>query len=499
MDPFSQSTNLTGRLSVEYMFGGAQQQAMTILEGDYFRAGTAPDCDLLFDETSNPEISKYHCEIQLEGTDFWVVPKEGCRLWHNFEEITAKTKIQNGDMLFFGKPLGAGVRLMANIEERKSKGLKTMVFEGVQRGQQALVKGVQFALGMKGQEEELDKHTMRLHRALERARKKQRQKVKQIITLFSVAVAAVGAFAFYQTNKLGAVRGAAEKVFYQMKDYELRINRIEDEMMGQADSTDVMIIDLRAQRKKLENDYQEFVKQLGVIEQNPNDENYLIWRVAHDFGECELTMPKDFVEEVKKYIAKWKTTPRYKNAIKLAVERGYVKAVADKMLENNLPPQFLYLSLQESDFDSSRCGPDTRFGIAKGAWQFIPATATQYGLKVGPLQKMRRTDPLDERHHFEKATGAAAKYIRRIYNTEAQASGLLVMASYNWGENRVRGYIKKMPENPRERNFWKLLESKEVPKETHDYVFYIFSAAVIGENPKLFGFEFDDPLKAYKD
>jgi hypothetical protein len=480
------------------MFGGAQQQQMTILEGDYFRAGTAPDCDLLFDEASNPEISKYHCEIQLEGKDFWVVPKEGCRIWHNFEEITSKAIVQNGDMLFFGKPLGAGVRLMVNIEERKAKGLKTMVFEGVQRGQQALVKGVQLALGMKGQEEELDKHTVRLHRALERARKKQRQKLKQVITLFSVAVAAVGAFAFYQTNKLGAVRGAAEKVFYQMKDYELRINRLEDEMISQADSSQMLIVDLRSQRKKLEKDYEEFIKQLGVIEQNPEDQNYLIWRMAHAFGECELTMPKDFAEEVKKYIAKWKTTPRYRNAIQLAMEKGYVKTVAEAMLENDLPPQFLYLSLQESDFDSTRCGPNTRFGIAKGAWQFIPSTATQYGLSVGPLRNMRKTDPLDERHHFSKATQAAAKYIRRIYNTEAQASGLLVMASYNWGENRVRSYIRKMPENPRERNFWKLLESKEVPKETYDYVFYIFSAAVIGENPQLFGFQFDDPLKTYK-
>jgi hypothetical protein len=35
-----------------------------------------------------------------------------------------------------------------------------------------------------------------------------------------------------------------------------------------------------------------------------------------------------------------------------------------------------------------------------------------------------------------------------------------------------------------------------VPKETYNYVFYIFSAAVIGENPKLFGFDFDNPLAA---
>jgi hypothetical protein len=53
-----------------------------------------------------------------------------------------------------------------------------------------------------------------------------------------------------------------------------------------------------------------------------------------------------------------------------------------------------------------------------------------------------------------------------------------------------------MPENPRERNFWKVLadHKEKWPKETYDYVYYIFSAAVIGENPKLFGFRFENPL-----
>jgi hypothetical protein len=51
-----------------------------------------------------------------------------------------------------------------------------------------------------------------------------------------------------------------------------------------------------------------------------------------------------------------------------------------------------------------------------------------------------------------------------------------------------------MPQNPRERNFWRLLSMKEIPQETHDYVFYIFSAAVICENPGLFGFDFTCPM-----
>jgi len=71
----------------------------------------------------------------------------------------------------------------------------------------------------------------------------------------------------------------------------------------------------------------------------------------------------------------------------------------------------------------------------------------------------------------------------------------LVMASYNWGPTNMRKRIRRMPENPRDRNFWKLLKQHKIPKETYDYVFYIISATVIGENPRLFGFEFDNPLQ----
>jgi len=71
------------------------------------------------------------------------------------------------------------------------------------------------------------------------------------------------------------------------------------------------------------------------------------------------------------------------------------------------------------------------------------------------------------------------------------------MASYNWGERRVVELLQKMPLNPQERNFWELLRlyRGQIPKQTYDYVFHIFSAAVIGENPTLFGFQLDNPLR----
>ena len=134
-------------------------------------------------------------------------------------------------------------------------------------------------------------------------------------------------------------------------------------------------------------------------------------------------------------------------------------------------------------------GPNTRYGYAKGIWQFITLTAHTCGLEPGPMYETASYDPLDDRFNFEKATAAAGKYLRDLNTSEAQASGLLVLASYNWGEGNIIPTIQKMPQNPRERNLWKLLARKDIPKETYDYVFYIFSASVICQDPRLFGFD----------
>jgi soluble lytic murein transglycosylase-like protein len=218
--------------------------------------------------------------------------------------------------------------------------------------------------------------------------------------------------------------------------------------------------------------------------------------MARTFGECEINIPDGFVVEVMTYIEKWKSTQRYQRAVQRAKDKKYVATIGQTLATHDLPPQFFYLAMQESNFNVEACGPKTRWGIAKGMWQFIPDTAKRYGLKIGPLAKQRKPDPKDDRHNPRKATQAAARYLRDIYQTDAQASGLLVMASYNWGENRVIRLIRKMAANPKDRNFWNLLINyrEKIPKETYDYVFYIFSAAVIGQNPKLFGFDFENPL-----
>jgi hypothetical protein len=309
----------------------------------------------------------------------------------------------------------------------------------------------------------------------------------------------IGIYSLYQYNQFKKQKVLAEEMFYSMKTLELELAKLENQAAQSGNESMIQeIAQTRDKQAQLVSSYDRLLEELHFFERSKWDEkDRIILQVARSFGECELAMPQEFLNEVYHYIKKWRTTDRLEKALLRAVNNEFPKTISRTMLENNLSPQFFYLALQESDFKLKTIGPRTRFGIAKGVWQFIPATAARYGLKTGPLAGHRRYDPKDERFDVDKSTQAAARYIRDIYETEAQASGLLVIASYNWGERKVRELLKKMPQNPYERNFWELLKlyKKQIPRETYDYVFYIVSAAAICEDPALFGFGFEKPLR----
>jgi membrane-bound lytic murein transglycosylase D len=342
-------------------------------------------------------------------------------------------------------------------------------------------------------------HTIFLRQAFRRVQKKQKRKYVLIIAVAAFLLVLSGGFAFYQHARFEKHRQVAVDLFYKMKVLELQIGQLKSRLTQAGDVQNLAIVkNFESQLTEMKTDYDRSVDDLGIYGKKMSEEDRLILRIARIFGECELNLPEGFVQEVKKYIKKWQSTNLLASIIQRARTQGYEMAISREMLKKSLPPHFFYLALQESGFDPNACGPETAFGFAKGMWQFIPDTARQYGLRVGRLYEYRMPDPEDERHDFEKSTRAAAAYIRDLYDTEAQASGLLVMASYNWGETRVRSLIRKMPQNPRERNFWHLLGSYigQIPEQTYNYVFSIISAAVICENPHLFNFSFENPLSA---
>ena len=290
-----------------------------------------------------------------------------------------------------------------------------------------------------------------------------------------------------------------DKTMQAINSEKLRISQ--EELKLQQEKIAAEKLRMRQERKRLANmkaKYRKYVEQANSLRLRfPTDKQYeseLIAKVARELGESELELPEDFVAEVRKYIQYWQSTSRLNTAINNMEQNNLLPLVTEALEQQGLPLYFIYLPLQESNYDINAIGPETRYGIAKGAWQLLAGTGQDFGVTPGPLADVREYDELDGRFDFAQATRAATKYLKKIYSTEAQASGLLVMASYNYGDNRVKNMIKQMPDNPRERNFWRFLQSYELPTETRDYVFFIFSAAVIGEDPQHFGFKFNPPL-----
>ena len=343
-------------------------------------------------------------------------------------------------------------------------------------------------------DEEVGDRTRMIRVAFQKHQKKQKRQQRWIVAILLLAGLGAAGYAYRAHQEAEKVKAEAREFFYQMKDLDITLLAIQEDLLRAPAGTAARVSQLEEQRHRLEQRYEQIAERAYGRSLTPQDR--LILRVTRLFGECEVAAPREYLGEVNRYINQWRRTPRFEDAVKRAQANGYTRRIAAAFMQKQLPPQFFYLGLQESNFIPTAVGPPTNFGFAKGMWQFIPETGERYGLKRGPLAQERRADLADERSHWEKATVAAASYIKDIYRTDAQASGLLVMASYNWGERRVINRLKKMPQSPRERNFWTLLAQypEDVPEETYNYVLSIVSAAVIGENPRLFGYQFDNPL-----
>ena len=168
---------------------------------------------------------------------------------------------------------------------------------------------------------------------------------------------------------------------------------------------------------------------------------------------------------------------RLHDFIEEGMKRGskYLPMIQSVFRAEGLPLDLAYVPLVESAFKPNALSRTK----AKGVWQFMSGTGLENGL--------RRDWYIDERSDPEKATLAAAKYLRtlsRLFGGDWH----LALASYNGGPGRMQRALK----TARVDNFWTLTEkSKVLPRETREYVPMILAAIVIARNPAQYGFDFE--------
>ncbi len=143
-------------------------------------------------------------------------------------------------------------------------------------------------------------------------------------------------------------------------------------------------------------------------------------------------------------------------------DRDYIRSVQQRadfffpifekyLKEHGLPDDLKYLSIVESGL---RTNAISRVG-AGGLWQFMPGTGRMY--------KLHQDWFIDERMDPFKATEAACKYLKELYNTFGDWE--LALAAYNSGPGNVRKAIRR---SGYKKTFWEIY--RYLPRETRSYV-----------------------------
>lgn len=211
-------------------------------------------------------------------------------------------------------------------------------------------------------------------------------------------------------------------------------------------------------------------------------------RISNLMGDRPVKLNEDAVRSIKRrvdwYVANMNpSSPDQASSGTAAIyarARPYVPLIARSFAARKVPVIIgLYLPVIESGY--RHCYESQYPG--KGLYQFIPSTAEGYGVSR------------EEMCDVEKMAPAAAHYIadRMAELGEDSQSVTLVLVSYNRGVGWVFESLRQLRgTQDYERNFWTLLANREkldegFRNETAGYVPSFFAAAIIGENPDVFG------------
>lgn len=153
----------------------------------------------------------------------------------------------------------------------------------------------------------------------------------------------------------------------------------------------------------------------------------------------------------------------------------YWPQIEGALRQKQLPEELGYIAFTESRFDPNAVNAHSH---ASGLWQLMEAVGRPCGLTI--------QGRVDERFDPRRSSDAAACYLSKLLVEFGEESFMLVLASYNRGENGVRHALHKLAKEPggyRQRDFWHLYRLKLLPQETRDYVPRVIAAAIVLGNP----------------
>ncbi len=186
--------------------------------------------------------------------------------------------------------------------------------------------------------------------------------------------------------------------------------------------------------------------------------------------ELRIQIPTETNPEVQRWIRFYTRQDRERFARFMKRGALYKTLIQDILIEHGVPSEMYYLAMIESGF-ARKAKSSAK---ATGVWQFMPATARLYGLRVDR--------EIDERIDIIRSTRAAARYLKDL--KKEFGSWYLAMGAYNCGLGRMRRAVNRH----QTRDFWRLARRDAIPDETANYIPKFQAAMIIARSPERYGF-----------
>ena len=190
----------------------------------------------------------------------------------------------------------------------------------------------------------------------------------------------------------------------------------------------------------------------------------------------QLTIEVPDQPAVKKWKKYYLSHPRFMATISKRAE-PYLHYIVEEIEKRNMPLELALLPIVESAY--------LPYGVshksAVGLWQFMPASAKRFDVRINKW--------FDGRRDVIESTNAALSYFEFFHDTFDE-DWLNAVAAFNSGEGRVGRAIQRNKKAGKGTDFWSL----KLPSETNDFVPKLLAIADILKHHESLDYEFT-PIK----
>lgn len=192
--------------------------------------------------------------------------------------------------------------------------------------------------------------------------------------------------------------------------------------------------------------------------------------MSQRLSQIVTAVPMAYNDRVKRFIELYSVQRKRSSSAILGLAQYYYPWMKEIFDKYDVPEELIYVTIIESGLNTNAVSPVGATGI----WQFMYSTGKLYGLDVNTF--------VDDRRDPYKATDAAARHFRDLYNIFNDWG--LAISAYNCGAGNVRKAIQR---SGGKTDFWGVY--KFLPQETQNYFPAFIGAYYMMTYHHLYGIE----------